>query len=305
MTNDLYSACRLCPFECGVDRRKAVGRCGQGAEMRVALAYPHLWEEPCLSGQGLEEPIKGSGTVFFVGCSLGCVYCQNAKISRKSSTVGEVFTHERLADEFLRLQSLGVHNVNLVTAAHFVPSVVKSIEIARKHGLTLPIVYNSSGYESEETLSILDGYIDIYMPDFKYFSERLASLYSGAPNYPSVCRKAVKAMYRQCGEPKFDEKGFMLSGVIVRHLVLPGSDADSRKILSVLHEDFGGTGIVLSLMNQYTPMPDMPYPELSERLPESAYLRVLERAEKLGFKYLYTQSGEAAEESFIPDFGER
>ncbi len=302
MINDLYSKCRLCPFECGVDRRRTVGRCGQGAEMRVALAYPHLWEEPCLSGQGLEEPIKGSGTVFFVGCSLGCVYCQNARISRKSSTAGEVFTDERLADEFLRLQSLGVHNVNLVTAAHFAPSVVKSIEIARKHGLTLPIVYNSSGYESEETLSILDGYIDIYMPDFKYFSEGLASLYSGAPNYPSVCRRAINTMYGQCGEPRFDEKGFMLSGVIVRHLILPGSDADSRKILSVLHEDFGETGVVLSLMNQYTPMPDMPYPELSERLPEGAYLRVLERAEKLGFKYLYTQSGEAASESFIPDF---
>ncbi len=270
--------------------------------MRVALAYPHLWEEPCLSGQGLEEPIKGSGTVFFVGCSLKCVYCQNARISRKISTAGEVLTAEKLADEFLRLQSLGVHNINLVTAAHFVPEIVKSIETARKCGLKLPIVYNSSGYESEKTLAMLNGYIDIYMPDFKYFSERISSLYSGASNYPVVCRKAINTMWRQCGEPRFDEKGFMLSGVIVRHLVLPGSDADSRKILSLLHEDFGETGIVLSLMSQYTPMPDMPYPELTERLPRRAYLRVLERAEELKFKYLYTQSGEAAHESFIPEF---
>ncbi len=302
MTNDAYSACRLCPFECGIDRRVSVGRCGQGAGMRVALAYPHLWEEPCLSGQGLEEPIKGSGTVFFVGCSLGCVYCQNAKISRKSSAVGELLTAERLADELLRLQSLGVHNINLVTAAHFVPEIIKSIEIARRLGLKLPIVYNSSGYESEKTLDMLNGYIDIYMPDFKYFSERLSALYSGASNYPMICRKAINTMFKQRGEPRFDENGFMLSGVIVRHLVLPGSDADSRRVLSLLHEDFGDAGIVLSLMNQYTPMPDMPYPELNERLPKSAYLRVLTHAEKMGFKYLYTQSGEAAQESFIPEF---
>ena len=270
--------------------------------MRIALAYPHLWEEPCLSGQGLEDPIKGSGTVFFVGCSLGCVYCQNARISRKSSTLGELYSTERLAEELLRLQSLGVHNVNLVTATHFVPSVIKSIEAARKNGLTLPIVYNSSGYESSDTLDMLSGYVDIYMPDFKYFSEKLSALYSGAPDYPSVCRAAIKRMHKQVGEPKFGKDGMMLSGVIVRHLVLPGSDADSRRILDLIYEDFGESGIVLSLMNQYTPMPDMPFPELTERLPESAYIRVLEKAERLGFKYVYTQSGEAARESFIPDF---
>ena len=302
MTNELYSACRLCPFECGVDRSVSKGRCGQSAEMRVALAYPHLWEEPCLSGQGIEEPIKGSGAVFFVGCSLGCVYCQNRKISGKNSDAGELITEEELADEFLRLQSLGVHNINLVTAAHFTPSVIKSLEIARAKGLTLPVVYNSSGYESENTIDMLSGYVDVYMPDFKYFSSRMSSLYSGAPDYPEVCRKAIKRMVRQRREPQFDENGFMLSGVIVRHLVLPGSDADSRKIISALYEDFGDSGIVLSLMNQYTPMPDMPYPELNERVSESAYLRVVEKAQDLGFKYIYTQSGESASESFIPEF---
>lgn len=302
MINDLYSACRLCPFECGVDRRKKKGRCTEGAETRVALAYPHLWEEPCLSGQGIENPVKGSGTVFFVGCSLGCVFCQNARISRKNSDVGRVLKAEQLSDEFLRLQSLGVHNINLVTAAHFTPEIIKAIEIARGRGLKLPIVYNSSGYESEKTLDMLRGYIDIYMPDFKYFSERLSLLYSGAKDYPRVCRNAIRRMHAQVGNPRFDEKGFMISGVIVRHLILPGSDADSRKILSAVYEDFGDSGIVLSLMNQYTPMSDVPYPELTEKLPESAYLRVVEKAEKLGFKYLYTQSGEAASESFIPEF---
>ena len=302
MTDDLYPACRLCPFECGVDRRETKGRCGQGAGTRVALAYPHLWEEPCLSGQGIEDPVKGSGTVFFVGCSLGCVFCQNARISRKNTEVGRILTANELSDEFLRLQSLGVHNINLVTAAHFTPGIIKAIDIARGRGLNLPIVYNSSGYESEKTIDMLRGYIDIYMPDFKYSSEMLSLQYSGAKDYPRVCRNAVKRMYEQVGDPRLDENGFMLSGVIVRHLVLPGSDADSRRILSMLYEDFGSSGIVLSLMNQYTPMPDVPYPELAERLPESAYLRVVEKAEKLGFKYLYTQSGEAASESFIPEF---
>ena len=302
MSTEQYKNCRLCPFECGVDRRTEKGRCGQGDKMRVALAYPHLWEEPCLSGQGTEEPVKGSGTVFFVGCSLGCVYCQNAKISRRSSQLGRVMTANELCDEFLRLETLGVHNVNLVTAAHFVPEIIEAIEIARGLGFKLPIVYNSSGYENEKTLDMLNGYIDIYMPDFKYFSEKLSALYSGAPDYPRVCKKAIKRMWEQVGEPKFDENGFMLSGVIVRHLILPGADADSRRIVSSLHEDFGDSGIVLSLMNQYTPMPDMPFPELTEKLPESAYLRVINKAEKLGFKYLYTQSGEAASESFIPDF---
>ncbi len=304
MTDDLYAECRLCPFECGVDRRSAAGRCGQGAEARVALAYPHLWEEPCLSGQGIEEPVKGSGTVFFTGCSLGCVFCQNARISKRGASAGKILTYSELADEFLRLEALGVHNINLVTAAHFAPTVIKAVERARLLGLKLPIVYNSSGYESEKTLELLNGYINVYMPDFKYFSERLALLYSNAPGYRDICLNAIKIMYQQCGKPRFDEKGFMLSGVIVRHLVMPGSDADSRKVISLLHENFGEDGVALSVMNQYTPMPNMPYPELTERLPKSAYLRVVSHAEGLGFKYLYTQDGESASESFIPEFSE-
>lgn len=301
MTDD-YKKCEICPFRCHVDRTNSLGRCGSGSEMRVARIAPHYWEEPCLSGQGIEEPIKGSGTVFFTGCSLHCVFCQNSKISCKGNTLGKLFTPSELADEFLKLQEIGVHNVNLVTATHFAPSVAKSIEIAKSRGLSIPTVYNCSGYETSETLKMLDGLIDIYMPDFKYFSQRLSELYSKASDYPEVCKSAIKIMQAQTGSPLFDKNGFMLKGTLIRHLILPGSDADSRKIVSYLHESYGSDGVALSLMNQYTPMPDLPFPELTEKLPTSAYLRVVSHAQSLGFKYLYTQDGDSASESFIPEF---
>ena len=299
---DAYKKCEICPFRCGVDRTSARGRCGSGSEMRVARIAPHYWEEPCLSGQGIEEPIRGSGTVFFTGCSLRCVFCQNAKISRKGNELGKAYTPSELADEFLKLQENGVHNVNLVTATHFAPSVINAIEIAKSRGLSIPIVYNCSGYEAPKTLKMLDGLIDIYMPDFKYFSPRLSELYSKAADYPEVCKRAIDVMKTQTGYPLFDENGFMLKGTLVRHLILPGSDADSRKIVSYLHESYGNDGIALSLMSQYTPMPDLSFPELTEKLPKSAYLRVVSHAQSLGFKYLYTQDGDSASESFIPEF---
>lgn len=299
---DAYKKCELCPFNCGVDRTSTRGRCGSGSEIRIARIAPHYWEEPCLSGQGIEEPIKGSGTVFFTGCSLHCVFCQNSKISYNGDELGKTFTPSELADEFLKLQENGVHNVNLVTATHFAPSVAKAIEIAKIRGLSIPIVYNCSGYEAPETLKMLDGLIDTYMPDFKYFSSRLAELYSKAKNYPEICKSAIKIMQAQTGSPLFDENGFMLKGTLVRHLILPGSDADSRKIVSYLHEHYGTDGVALSLMSQYTPKPELPFPELTEKLPKSAYLRVISHAQSLGFKYLYTQDGASASESFIPEF---
>ncbi len=298
-----YSACRLCPFECGVDRTCGhLGRCAMNDKMRIARIAPHYWEEPCLSGQGLEEPIKGSGTVFFVGCSLGCVFCQNSKISKKGSNLGEAYDKNRLADELLHLQDSGVHNINLVTASHFAPSVIKALEIAKSSGLTLPIVYNCSGYESIDALKMLCGYIDIYMPDFKFFSSTLARDYARCENYKDVALAAIKEMQRQTGKPHFDEKGFMQRGTLVRHLILPGSDSDSRKIVELLHGEFGSDGVALSLMSQYTPRDDLPSAELTEKLPFAAYLRVIEHAQRLGFTYLYTQSGESADESFIPEF---
>lgn len=298
-----YSACRLCPFECGVDRVNGkLGRCRSSAEMRIARIAPHYWEEPCLSGQGIEDEIKGSGTVFFTGCALRCVYCQNQKISRPDGNIGQIYAPERLADEFLRLQDMGVHNINLVTASHFIPSVIKAIDIAKTRGLSLPIVFNCGGYESVSSLKMLDGYVDIYLPDFKYYSYKSAENYSSAPNYRDICLEAIKEMQRQTGRPIFSENGFMLKGTIIRHLILPGNDLDSRRIISLIHENFGGDGVGLSLMSQYTPVCETPYPELSETLPSSAYLRVVENAQKLGFEYLYTQDGESASESFIPEF---
>ncbi len=301
---DFYLSCTLCPFECGADRTHGkTGRCGMDSNMRVARIAPHYFEEPCLSGQGLEEPIKGSGTVFFVGCSLGCVFCQNSKISGKCTSIGAIYDEKSLANEFLRLQELGVHNINLVTASHFAPSVVKSIEIARAQGLSIPIVYNCSGYEKLKMLEMLNGYIDIYMPDFKFFSSALSRDYARCENYREIANEAIKEMQRQTGKPVFDEQGFMQSGTLVRHLVLPGSDADSQKIISLLHENFGADGIALSVMSQYTPPKgDVPFPELTEKLPFAAYLRAVDKAQRLGFKYLYTQDGESADESFIPDF---
>lgn len=270
--------------------------------MRIARIAPHYWEEPCLSGQGKEDPIKGSGTVFFVGCSLRCIFCQNSKISRGGDDIGKVYSAEELADKLLRLEESGVHNINLVTATHYAPSVVRAVELARGLGLTLPIVYNCSGYEAPETLDMLNGIIDIYMPDLKYLSSRLSELYSKAPDYPEVCKTAVRIMQSQTGRPVFDENGFMTRGTLVRHLVLPGSDLDSRRIVSYLHETYGSDGIALSLMSQYTPVRELPFPELNEKLPKSAYLRVVGHAQALGFKYLYTQDGESADESFIPEF---
>ncbi len=298
-----YTNCKLCPFECGVNRSDGkFGRCGMDSKMRIARIAPHYWEEPCLSGQGIETPVKGSGAVFFVGCSLGCVFCQNRAISVKGSTLGTIYDENSLSAEMLRLQELGVHNINLVTASHFAPTVVKAIETARCKGLIIPTVYNCSGYESLQTLKILDGLIDIYMPDFKFFSTRLSSEYAKCDNYREITMSAVKEMYRQTGKPVFDDNGFLKKGVIVRQLVLPGSDLDARKITSALYEQFGSDGIALSLMCQYTPSSSLPFPELTEKLPLAAYLRTVENAQKLGFKCLYTQSGESADESFIPEF---
>lgn len=300
---DIYKKCTVCPFECKVDRTSGkTGRCHSSDIMRVARIAPHYWEEPCLSGQCLEEPVMGSGTVFFVGCNLGCVFCQNGKISKKGSDLGTEYSPDSLAREFLKLQKCGVHNINLVTATHFAPSVAESLRIAKEYGLTVPVVYNCGGYESVSTLKSLEGLIDIYMPDFKFFSEHLSEQYASVKDYKDVCENAIGEMQRQTGAPVFDEKGFMLSGTLVRHLVLPGSDMDSKKIISYLHRRFGSDGIALSLMSQYTPQDGVEFEELREKLSFSAYLRVVRHAQKLGFDILYTQNGESADESFIPDF---
>ena len=289
--------CSLCPRNCGVNRLDGQkGFCGVDAEILVARAALHMWEEPCISGK------EGSGAVFFSGCSLGCGFCQNNKISRGQT--GKKITVEYLADLFFQLQGQGANNINLVTAGHFLPQVALALENARAHGLKIPVVYNSSGYEKADTLKILEGLVDIYLPDFKYMDSELAGKYSHAPDYPQIAKAALKEMVQQVGTPGFDERGMMKKGVIVRHLLLPGHVKNSREVLKYLYETYGDR-IYISIMNQYTPMPAMKDdPKLSRKVTDREYERLLDYALSLGLNNGFIQEGETAKESFIPEFNE-
>lgn len=287
------AVCELCPRRCGADRSVGRGVCGADDTLRVARAALHMWEEPCITGA------RGSGTVFFSGCPLRCVYCQNYEISR--GIAGRAITVRRLADIFLELQSQGAHNINLVTPTHYVPQILAALELARAGGLSLPVVYNSGGYELPETLRSLRGFVDIYMPDFKYASPALAQAYSGAPDYPDVAKAALAEMVAQCGTARFDGD-VMTRGVLVRHLVLPGCTRDSKAILKYLRETYGDS-IYISIMRQFTPTPACrDYPELNRRLSRREYDAVVDYALSLGIENGFTQEGAAAKESFIPPF---
>lgn len=289
--------CSLCPRNCGVNRLDGQkGFCGVDAEILVARAALHMWEEPCISGK------EGSGAVFFSGCSLGCGFCQNNKISRGQT--GKKITVEYLAELFFQLQGQGANNINLVTAGHFMPQVALALENARAHGLKIPVVYNSSGYEKADTLKILEGLVDIYLPDFKYMDPELAGKYSHAPDYPQIAKAALKEMVQQVRTPEFDERGMMKKGVIVRHLLLPGHVKNSREVLKYLYETYGDR-IYISIMNQYTPMPAMKDdPKLSRKVTDREYERLLDYALSLGLNNGFIQEGETAKESFIPEFNE-
>lgn len=289
--------CSLCPRNCGVNRLDGQkGFCGVDAEILVARAALHMWEEPCISGK------EGSGAVFFSGCSLGCGFCQNNKISRGQT--GKKITVEYLAELFFQLQGQGANNINLVTAGHFLPQVALALENARAHGLKIPVVYNSSGYEKADTLKILEGLVDIYLPDFKYMDPELAGKYSHAPDYPQIAKAALKEMVQQVGTPEFDERGMMKKGVIVRHLLLPGHVKNSREVLKYLYETYGDR-IYISIMNQYTLMPAMKDdPKLSRKVTDREYERLLDYALSLGLNNGFIQEGETAKESFIPEFNE-
>lgn len=291
----MLKECHLCPRNCGVDRLAGQkGFCGVDAGIMVARAALHMWEEPCISGK------EGSGAVFFSGCSLGCVFCQNRTISKGQS--GKVITVERLAELFLDLQGQKANNINLVTAGHFLPQVREVLILAKEQGLTIPVVYNSSGYEKAEMLRYLDGLVDIYLPDLKYLEADLAGKYSHAKDYPEVAMKALEEMVRQVGTPEFDERGMMKKGVIVRHLLLPGHVRNSKKVLEYLYGTYGDQ-IYISLMNQYTPMPAMKDdPQLSRKVTDREYDRLLDHAISLGVTNCFIQEGETAKESFIPEF---
>lgn len=288
--------CNLCPRACNVDRSGgALGYCGESDIVRVARTSLHRWEEPCITGK------YGSGTVFFSGCSLKCIFCQNHNIA--DGSVGQAFTVEELAESFLRLQENRASNINLVTAGHFVKQVAEALVIAKERGLTVPVVYNSSAYETVESLQKLRGLVDVYLPDCKYHSEEIAGNYAGAPDYFKIATAAIGEMVKQVGEPVFDEKtGNMLKGVIVRHLVLPGHTKDSMEILKYLHEAYGNR-IYVSIMNQYTPVIHQDnYPNLNRCVTKREYRKVLDYALSVGMENAFFQEGQTAKESFIPNF---
>ena len=295
---DSLKNCTLCPRECGVNRQAGqIGVCGAGREIIAARAALHMWEEPCVSGE------KGSGTVFFSGCSLRCIFCQNREIARMNA--GKEITIERLSEIFLELQQKGAANINLVTACHYVPQVITALDLAKSKGLTLPIVYNSGGYEKVETLKMLEGYIDIYLPDYKYTDPTLAQNFSSAPNYPEIALNAIKEMVRQTGECEFGEDGYLQKGTIVRHLILPAHTHQSKEALSLLYKTFGDE-IYISIMNQYTPLHPIPtYPELNRRVTTREYEKVLAHALTLGITNAFIQEGGTASESFVPEFDSR
>lgn len=288
-----YGACDLCPRACGVDRTRGErGACRMTSRLVLARAALHHWEEPCISGTA------GSGTVFFSGCPLGCVYCQNHEIADGSH--GLAVDDGRLEEIFFELRDAGAHNINLVTPTHFAPTVAKAIRRARDAGVALPFVCNTSGYESTETLRALDGLIDIYLTDLRYARPATAAAYSHAPDYPAVARAALAEMVRQTGAATFDERGLMTRGTIVRILLLPGHLPDAKLSLLHLAKHYRDT-VWVSLMQQYTPPPDMPAP-LDRRVTREAYDALVRYAETLGFEHAYTQEREAASESFIPPF---
>lgn len=291
------SDCTLCPRECHVNRNAGeIGYCGQNARLTAARAALHFWEEPCLSGT------NGSGAVFFGGCNLRCVYCQNHEIAQ--SRAGREITLSRLSGVFLELQEKGAHNINLVTPTHFVPQIITALQTAKQQGLRLPVVYNTSAYEKVETLRMLEGLVDIYLPDLKYRDPVLSEAYSHAADYFDAAASAIAEMVRQVGAPVFTngEDSLMQRGVIVRHLLLPGCAKDSRQILRYLHETFKND-IYISIMNQYTPLSQVSdIPLLNRRVLDEEYSRIVDYAIRIGIENGFIQEGETASESFIPAF---
>lgn len=291
-----YENCTLCPRNCSVDRRKRAGYCGAGDVMRIARIAPHFWEEPCLSGK------YGSGAVFFSHCSLRCVYCQNANIA---NGLGREVSVAELSEKMLLLQEHGCHNINLVTADHYAPSVVEAVKISRKAGLSIPIVYNCSGYESKETVKLLSDTVDIFLPDFKYSCSDIAKKYSNAENYPEIATEVINEMVNTARPLSFDENGLLKSGVIIRVLALPGEEKNTKGVLKTIKK-LWNTKVIVSLMSQYTPMPDIESkcPSLARRLTDEEYEELTGYVKGLRLDNVYFQEGQSASESFIPDFTE-
>ena len=293
--NPRLSDCTICPRTCHVNRLAGeTGYCRTGADIVLARAALHMWEEPCISGE------RGSGTVFFSGCSLGCVYCQNEKIAKNH--IGKEVTIDRLVEIFYELREQGAANINLVTPTHMLHAVIRSIQTAKRQGFDLPFVYNCGGYEKPESIRLLAGLVDVYLTDFKYYDNALAIRYSNAPDYFTYASESLKEMVRQTGNAVFNEEGMMTKGVIVRHLILPGCIEDSKQIVKYLYDTYKDQ-IYISLMNQYTPLPHVAaFPEINKKVTEAEYDEVVDYAIDHGVEKGFIQEGETATESFIPDF---
>ena len=286
--------CFDCPRKCGAERTEAAvgGVCSSPRLPRIARAAAHFGEEPCISGK------RGSGTVFFSGCNLKCVFCQNHEISR--GKVGKTVSVDRLTQIMLELEASGVHNINLVTGSHYIPEIAQALKEAH---LSIPVCWNSSGYESVESLRQLDGLVNIYMPDMKYCSHELAGRYSAAPDYPEVAEKAIAEMYRQVGSFELDENGMLKSGVLIRHLILPGQAENSMDVIDFVADNYPDGAVLFSLMSQYTPMPGTEsFPELQERVSSELNESLIHYMRMRGIVYGFWQETDAATDAMIPSF---
>lgn len=290
-----YENCLLCPRKCGINRRTGqTGVCGVSSEIKVARAALHYWEEPCISGK------RGSGAVFFSGCSLHCVFCQNREIS--DGKEGKVISKERLSDIFMELADKGANNINLVTPGQYIPDIVWAVNDARSRGMKLPIIYNTSGYENVTELKLLEGIVDVYLPDFKYMDSTLSARYSRAKDYPSVAKQALSEMVRQQPDVVIDDAtGLIQKGVIVRQLLLPGHVNDAKAVLKYLYDTYHDH-VYISMMSQFTPIALKDYPEINRTVTRREYERLVDYALEIGITNAFIQEGDVAKGSFIPAF---
>lgn len=290
-----YENCLLCPRKCGINRRTGqTGVCGVSSEIKVARAALHYWEEPCISGK------RGSGAVFFSGCSLHCVFCQNREIS--DGKAGKVISKERLSDIFMELAGKGANNINLVTPGQYIPDIVWAVNDAKSRGMKLPIIYNTSGYENMTELKLLKGIVDVYLPDFKYMDSTLSARYSRAKDYPSVAKQALSEMVRQQPDVVIDDAtGLIQKGVIVRQLLLPGHVNDAKAVLKYLYDTYHDH-VYISMMSQFTPIALKDYPEINRTVTKREYERLVNYALEIGITNAFIQEGDVAKDSFIPAF---
>lgn len=290
-----YENCLLCPRKCGINRSTGqTGVCGVSSEIKVARAALHYWEEPCISGK------RGSGAVFFSGCSLHCVFCQNREIS--DGKEGKVISKERLSDIFMELADKGANNINLVTPGQYIPDIVWAVNDAKSRGMKLPIIYNTSGYENVTELKLLEGIVDVYLPDFKYMDSTLSARYSRAKDYPSVAKQALSEMVRQQPDVVIDDStGLIQKGVIVRQLLLPGHVNDAKAVLKYLYDTYHDH-VYISMMSQFTPIALKDYPEINRTVTKREYERLVNYALEIGITNAFIQEGDVAKDSFIPAF---